>query len=243
MIVSIAIMAHPNRARYVPGLQGGLPGAVVVWDEKNERWDTGRRSMLAFDPTADWHLVVQDDSILCWDFIGQVHKALVEVSEGPVAFYCGRAGKFGSRSSMDVMRMASRKGQHFFQAPGPYWGPAVAVMTQDILPMIEWCDQRGDIPNYDRRMSRYFYSLDRLCWYSVPCLVNHRIGPENPSLIAGRGSSPGRTAALWTPNGRREWTRAVPLVAVVEEAPSPGQSGNRRTAYKPIGRDVRRKKR
>jgi hypothetical protein len=243
MIVSIAIMAHPNRARYVPGLQGGLPGAVVVWDEKNERWDTGRRSMLAFDPGADWHLVVQDDCILCQDFLMQAQHAISEVSSGPIAFYCGTTAKFGHLRSGEAMRQALRRNQRWLKAPGPYWGPAVAVRTSDIPAMIEWCDQRGDIPNYDRRMSRYFYSLDRLCWYSVPCLVNHRIGPENPSLIAGRGSSPGRTAALWTPNGRREWTRAVPLVAVVEEAPSPGQSGNRRTAYKPIGRDVRRKKR
>lgn len=218
MIVSVAIMAHPSRARYVPALQERLPGAVVVLDQKNDRWDTGRRSMLAFDPVADWHLVVQDDTLLCRGFLHQVHEALAEVVEGPAAFYCGKAGRLGPYSSTVVIQQAFRRGEHWVKAPGPYWGPAVAVRPSDIPPMIEWCDPRTEIPNYDRRMSRYFDSIGRLCWYSVPCLVEHRTGMGNPSLVEGRGSSPGRTAALWRQSGRSEWMKSAetPLIEAHE---------------------------
>lgn len=221
MKVSIAIMAHPRRKRYVAELLAMLPGAVVVWDEKNIRWDTGRRSMLAFDPDADWHLVVQDDALLCRGFIRQVHAALAEVEGGPVAFYCGKTGKFGSVLSKDVMRNASRSGQHFFKAPGPWWGPAVAIKPQDIPAMIEWCDPRDDVPNYDRRMSRYFESIGRLCWYSVPCLVEHRTGANDPSLVPGRGISAGRTAAIWMQDGRKEWMESNDDVPFLEGHQAP----------------------
>jgi hypothetical protein len=205
MKLSVAIMAHPTRKAFVDELLPQLPGAVVVWDERNDRWHTGRRSMLAFSARADWHLVVQDDALLCKDFLGQVREALAEVADGPAAFYCGRSGQFGSSSSFDALNNAFRKGERWVKAPGPFWGPAVAVRTVDIPAMVRWCDRRPDIPNYDRRMSRYFHHLKRDCWYSVPCLVEHRVGAENPSLVVGRGNSRGRTAALWFPLGRDEW--------------------------------------
>jgi hypothetical protein len=243
MKVSIAIMAHPKRKRFLPVLLERLPGAVVVWDQGNNRWDTGRRSMLAFDPEADWHLVVQDDSLLCRGFLAQVHGALAEVEDGPVAFYCGRNGRFGSRRSSDVMRAAFQSGEHWIKEPGPYWGPAVAVRTQDIPAMIEWCDPRDDVPYYDLRMARYFDSIGRLCWYSVPSLVDHRTGADNPSLVKGRGNSMGRTAAIWSPNGRREWCRERLVTDGVEAPQLPGQTNDKRRPYVPLGRHVPHRKR
>jgi len=241
--LSVAIMAHPSRAKFVDALLPQLPGAVVVWDEKQDRWDTGRRSMLAFDLTADWHLVVQDDAILCRDFLAQVRRALAELATGPVSFYCGTTAKFGHLRSGEALRQAHRSGQHWLRAPGPYWGPAVAVRVADIPAMIEWCDLRPDVPNYDRRMSRYFLSIDRPCWYSVPCLVNHRVGPGNHSLIPGRGHSMGRTAAIWSPNGRREWARARSAADDASAPKSSDQPNDKRRPYKPIGRPVPHRKR
>lgn len=234
MKVSIAIMAHPRRHRFVAALEKMLPSAVVVWDEKNNRWDTGRRSMLAFDPEAEWHIVVQDDALLCDGFLVQVHSALAEVVDGPVSFYCGKVGKFGERSTVNVFTEASRRGDHFLKAPGPWWGPAVAVRTQDIPSMIEWCDPRDDVPNYDRRMSRYFDSIGRICWYSIPCLVEHRVGADNPSLVAGRGCSPGRTAVIWKSAGRREWVKPRDVPYIEGHIPQVQSRGH--TIYTPLRR-------
>jgi hypothetical protein len=199
---SIAIMAHPSRSHLVRELSRRLPGAAVVWDEKGDRWDTGRRSMLAHDPEAQWHLVVQDDAVLCRDFLAQVYHALQAAPQGPVAFYMGTTGRFAGLSSTEAALRAHQLGLSWVEAPGPWWGVAVAVPVQHIPAMVSWCDERSDLPNYDRRMARYWHHLGIPCRYSVPSLVQHRTGEGNPSLVPGRGNRPGRVAALWHRDGR-----------------------------------------
>lgn len=191
--LSVAVMAHPSRAHFVEGLVPLLGYPPVVWDERNDRWDTGRRSMLAFDPKADWHLVVQDDAVLCRDFLRGVRRALEVVGDHPVALYTGRVQPYYAFVSRAVDRAAA-EGKTWIEMQGPWWGVAVAVPTHHIEAMIEWCDQRPDVPNYDRRMAIYFDSIGVRCWYSVPSLVDHRVGAENPSLVAGRTAGKGRVA-------------------------------------------------
>lgn len=200
-------MAHPARAAFVDELLPRLPGASVVWDETGDRWDTGRRSMLAFDPAALFHLVVQDDALLCPDFLEIASEQLagLGVLPGPVAFYAGRTNP---RLRL-LMQHAANLCQQWVRYPGPYWGVAVAVRTADIPDMIRWGDEQYDIPNYDRRMARYF-ERDRglLCYYSAPSLVQHRTH-GNPSLIEGRGWR-GRSAAWYEDDPRAVWAREKP---------------------------------
>src|SRR5690606_20533277 len=59
--LSVSIMAHPARAGFVSELAARLDDAPVAWDTDGVRWHTGRRAWELHDPTADWHLVVQDD--------------------------------------------------------------------------------------------------------------------------------------------------------------------------------------
>jgi hypothetical protein len=206
MKVSLAVMAHPSRETMVRGLLPKLPGATVVYDRHGDRWDTGRRSMLAFDPGADYHCVVQDDAVLCRDFTTQVRRALETVAgKGPVAFYAGCTTKARSDGMVEAVERARRTRRRWVRAPGPWWGVAVAVRTKAIPAMVRWCDERT-IPNYDLRMAEYFAHRGHLCWYSVPSLVDHRVGAGNPSLIPGRGSSRTRTAAWFRRAGVERWT-------------------------------------
>lgn len=193
-MISMAIMAHPARERFVDGLLAGeLAGVRVVWDERNNRWDTGRRSMLAYDPAATWHVVVQDDVIPCRDFQAGIAHALAAVTPTrPVAFYTGRvrpSAQFVAR----MVRVAQERRSRWLEFSGPWWGPCVAVPTHMIDPMLAYCDPLS-IPNYDRRMTAFFDSLRVKCWYSLPSLVDHRVGDENPSLVPGRSNAPSRTA-------------------------------------------------
>lgn len=192
-MLSVAIMAHPKRKHFVEELVPQLPDAEVVWDQKNDRWDTGRRAMMAYDPAATWHLVVQDDAILCPSFLAGVKGALDSVSpEVPVSFYTGRVRPYHEHVQRAVQG-AKRNGLTWFCMRGPLWGPAVAVPVQLIERMVRESDPM-DIPNYDMRMAEWFYGQGIQCWYSVPSLVTHRVGPENPSLVPGRGSGLGRVA-------------------------------------------------
>lgn len=192
--LSVAVMAHPSRRRFVKELQrDGLAGVPVVWDKHNDRWDTGRRSMLRYDAGCEWHLVVQDDAVLAPDFIPGIEAALAAVPSGhPVAFYTGRVRP----SAQFVERLvvtATHLGRSWLEFNGPWWGVAVAVPTAAIPDMIDWGDQNTQIANYDKRMARYFALQGVSCWYSLPSLVDHRV-EGNPSLVPGRGNTPSRTA-------------------------------------------------
>lgn len=194
--VSIAIMAHPSRGHHVKELMEELPSAEVVWDEINDRWDTGRRAMLAFSAAADWHVVVQDDALLCRRFREGVESALASVpADQPVSFYTGKTQPCAPEVKQAVAR-ALEAGKSWFSMRGPLWGVAIAMPTHMIEPMIEAVDDLP-IPNYDMRMAEYFIKQDIDCYYSIPSLVNHRVGPENPSLVEDRGSSDKRTAYAW----------------------------------------------
>lgn len=190
--MSVAIMAHPKRRHHVPELQDALPQATVVWDQHDNRWDTGRRSMAAHDPAADWHLVVQDDAVLCADFLQGVRLALSHCPEVPVSFYTGQTRPYAVEV-MDAVIRARKARSSWLAMRGPLWGVAVAVPVPLIPGMLEACEGL-DVPNYDMRMSEHFCNLGLECWYSIPSLVDHRVGPDNPSLVPGRGHSDRRTA-------------------------------------------------
>lgn len=191
--LSAAIMAHHKRERWIPYLHERMGADVpVVWDERSDRWDTGRRAMLAYDPEATHHIVVQDDAILPRDFLPGVQAAVAHVPDNPVCLYTGRV-RPNHIFVEHMVRRAQAEGAHWIVFDGPWWGPAVVVPTHYIDEMVAWADRLTHIANYDRRMSRFFLDRGVDCYYSVPSLVSHRDGPENPSLVPGRGNE-GRVA-------------------------------------------------
>lgn len=200
MKLSVAIMAHPKREAFVEELLPQLPGATVVWDRRNDRWDTGRRSMEAHDPEANYHLVVQDDALLCPNFLRGVELALCSIDpSSPAAFYTGKTRPF-ARAVEQAVQAATAAGQSWFTAQGPLWGPAVAMPVHRIDEVLEGADP-VPISNYDTKMATYLQSVGTDCWYSIPSLVDHRVGDENPSLVPGRSAVPSRTAHRWIGTG------------------------------------------
>ena len=76
-MISVAVMAHRKRARFVDELTARLP-ARVVWDQKNNRRDTGRRAWLAFDPAAGKDYVDYDFTLTSGDY-----KTTYKRADGP----------------------------------------------------------------------------------------------------------------------------------------------------------------
>lgn len=182
-MISVAVMAHPRREEFIPELLSTLDRpAEVVWDQKNDRWDTGRRSMLAFDPAASHHLVVQDDAVLCRDVVAGAERALEYVPDDvPVCLYVGTVRPWPTAVAKLVQ--ATREDTSWLRMGQLNWGVAVVVPTRHIEAMVTWCDTRPDIANYDKRMSRWFEHNDIKVWYTWPSLVDHR---DSPSLVKGR---------------------------------------------------------
>lgn len=175
MKLSAAVMAHPKRRRMVAELLADLDRPVpVVWDQINDRHDTGLRALQAYDPTATHHLVIQDDVQPCRDLLAGVERALAHVPAGhPASFYLGKVQPFRSRVERAVR---AADGCSWVVMDGVYWGPAIVVPTDTIPHLADWWGSVAGrkVTNYDRRLSRWFEHHRLACWYSWPSLVEHR---------------------------------------------------------------------
>ncbi|WP_051854721.1 FkbM family methyltransferase [Streptomyces sp. NRRL B-1347] len=211
--LSAAIMAHPSRQHFVHQLEDDLDGpARVVWDRHNDRWDTGRRALLAHDPEATHHLVIQDDVQPCRDLLAGCTELLAHVPAGhPVALYMGRT-RTAPRFSMGHVVEAAQRKAAFAAFEGPWWGQAVILPTSTVPAVVAFGDTHPQITNYDHRIAWYFNSIRMACYYTMPSLVEHRTGPENPSLL-DHGNGEGRRAAWRIGDGEAatgiDWGRGV----------------------------------
>lgn len=225
--LSVAVMAHRKREAFIPELLSTLDrDATVVWDECNDRWHTGRRSMLAYDPQATHHLVVQDDAIICRDLVAGIERALGNVPEKtPLCLYVGRYRPYRDLIRQLVAR-ATRQ-TSWLTMSQLHWGVGIVMPTELIDEMITWADDRPEIANYDRRISCWLGHQNITTWYPWPSLVDHR---DSPSLVAGRGSA-GRRAHRFVGADASaldlRWDgRVVTIPALnIPEVSAPGQIG------------------
>jgi hypothetical protein len=183
-------MAHKKRAHLVPELveRLGLTDDDVIWDRRNDRWDTGRRAWEAIDQSAQWGMVVQDDALPCADLIAGMEKALERVPENVlVSPYIGTRRPSKGKIDRVVAEAAAAKAA-FIEMPSLNWGVAITAPTRIIDGMLPWCDVQ-QYPNYDRRIGRYAIDVMRMStWCTFPSLLDHR---TIPSLI---GHGDGRVA-------------------------------------------------
>jgi len=186
-VISVAIMAHRKREQWIPGLVDAIDADVqVVWDRQNDRWDTGRRSLLAYDPAASHHLVVQDDALVCRDLVAGLEQAVLHTGDHPLGLYMGMVRPSTAKVSRRI-EDARIVGSRWVKMEGPWWGVAIVIPTGHIDQLVEWADRRSDIENYDKRISRWYRTVTGIdCWYPFPSLVEHRHGDDNPSLVPGR---------------------------------------------------------
>lgn len=174
----MSVMAHPSRAdaveRLLPRLS--LDPALVAWDRKNDRWDTGRRAWEMHDPHAEFHLVVQDDALVAKDLLAGVAKATEFLPQDAIAsLYVGTRRPLAFKVEKAVQHARSLK-PSWIVMPGLNWGVAILVPTSQIEQMLVWCDKQ-DYPNYDRRIGRYFVDVKRWhTWCTWPSLVDHSDG-------------------------------------------------------------------
>src|SRR5688500_250030 len=120
----MALMCHPAREAFVPELVQALGcDPVVVWDDgSNDRWKTGKRSLLAYDPDAEAHAVIQDDALVCPDLVAGLHLALPHVPQGcPVGLYIGRQKPHRTRVQRAI-EAADASGNPWVVYEGPLWG-------------------------------------------------------------------------------------------------------------------------
>lgn len=186
MNVSISIMAHPARRAWVTELRDQLGPVPVAWDQRNNEWDTGARAWRLHDPDADWHLVLQDDAILCPNFADRLHTTLEQAPTGPVSLYIGTG-----RPRQTQVQRALRDADGSITLPWLLWGVAIALPVAHIPAMLHAC--RTGHHEYDRRISRWYEQQRTPTWYPCPSLVDHR---DEGSLLGHDHGTPRRAHAL-----------------------------------------------
>ena len=194
--VSFAVMAHRKREQFVEQLSARLEVTHdVVWDMRNDRWDTGRRSLMAYDREASHHVVLQDDAVLPVGFAQACANIAAVLPDNPVCFYFGAGRRYKTQMPTLYANAKTQRAQ-FIARQGPHWGVAVMLPTKHIRSVATFGTQRTDVANYDLKIARWYLRNKTLCYYTVPSLVDHRdeskYGP-NPSLVEGR-SGVGRVA-------------------------------------------------
>lgn len=181
MRISASIMAHPDRTEFVEELADSLDREVpVFWDPdgppsgKGDRvWKVAREAWSMFDPEADFHILIQDDALVCRDYLAGMEVALSHLpNDALVSTYLGQ-GRNVPRRWAAMAEKAEASNACWVRSFTLMWGVSLAVPTRFIPDMIAWCDRKSGMPD-DMRVGRWFQRQQLDTWYTWPSLVDHR---------------------------------------------------------------------
>lgn len=159
-------MAHPERQEWAKELSQKLQ-APIVYDRISNVWDTCRRAWLSqVSVGSEFTLVLQDDAIVCDNFIEKAEAILSSQSEDFVfSFYAGQL--LGSR-----IDQAIKHGQDFVTSGMIYNEIALCMRTEHIESMVAYCDERKAVT--DQEICNWCRVNRKKIYYPIPSLVDHR---------------------------------------------------------------------
>src|SRR5690606_34338582 len=161
MRLSVAIMAHPARRDGALRVREALGGEIPIIYDANpipsaapeQRWATGRRAWEAHDPTADWHMVIQDDALVCEDLLAGLEKALAVLGRKGLVSAFTSHGKPEHTHVRRAWRTAVDKGHAWMCTKSLCWGVAIIAPVRTIPKMLDWCSAPGQQDlTYDMRI-------------------------------------------------------------------------------------------
>jgi hypothetical protein len=183
--LSASVMAHPNRSAEVAELLTALDRDVPVhWDPEgppagggDRVWRQARATWQLHDPAADWHVLIQDDAIVCPDLLAGLEQALEHVpADAVVSPYLG-TGRNVPRRWQVMAEQADKRGAPWIVSGRVMWGVCLALPVARILEMITWCDRKAGMPD-DMRVGAWAVRNQLDVWYPWPSLVDHRTVPS-----------------------------------------------------------------
>jgi hypothetical protein len=210
MTVTGVVMADGRRAAWAEELADHL-GLPITWDKVSDRHETGLRCLQAgLDASQDvshW-LVVQDDALVARDLLAGLTEAVKVSGDRIVGLYAGHTNQQIRRQ----MRAAQTTGVSWVprSKATTLWGVGLVIPTVHLTELIAHY-QKSREQNYDRRIERWADAAKVECWFTAPSLVDHRVGPENPSLVPNRTSLDRR--ACWFHGGSAldiDWSKVSP---------------------------------
>lgn len=194
MKITVAVMAHPKRKELAEALAVQLreypfEDVSISYDSPDagshqSEWDNGTRALRAGVGKGEWHVVVQDDAILCPYFYDNVLGAIINVpTKSLISLYTGTARPLGKR-----VRLAVEKAKYatWLQYWLLLWGVGILIPSSHIEPLLDFVADREE--PYDTRIG-IFYQRNRLpIYYTMPSLVDHN---DNLDSLLAHGQGPG----------------------------------------------------
>lgn len=206
-MITVTVMAHPSRKEAAQALAKALKGypfmdVSITWDERNDEWHTGERSLRRGIGRGAWHLVIQDDAILTPDFYANLQGAISTLPlKTLVSLYTGTARPFKDRVQAAVDKAYHATWLRHYML---FWGVGLLIPSDHIEPMLEFISDRQE--NYDTRIG-IFYQRNRLpVYYTMPCLVDH---DDDAGSLLGHGQTPEPRRAHKLAAGPVLWNRHV----------------------------------
>lgn len=180
-----------------------VPGIGIIEDKQRQGcWPTARRALQygirCSALGATHHVMLQDDVVLCPDFLSQVRAAVSRCSNVPIALFARRK----------VISEARQQGSSWAVIPDGIWGQGYCLPSQFISPFLRWEAEHiaPDFKHDDSRLAMFLLEHQRPVWATVPSLVEHAL-PSNSLL----GQSNKGKVATWFCGHRKldrdHWTK------------------------------------
>jgi hypothetical protein len=189
MKLSISIMMHPKRKEFLPYLESKLGKWPVAMDEGCGLIQNCKNAWLLHDPTADYHVVIQDDCIVCDKFYERAIAYLEKAGGLPVSFFYSQS-RFYAKFSKERQETGA------IIKKAIYGGLAICLPVKLIAPMLEFYDKQK-IPFDDHRIGLFCMDRKLNIYNPFPCLIDHR--QNHMSIFTGMKSQAKAAEFIDTP--------------------------------------------
>lgn len=178
-MLSASIMMHPSRKENLQYLQEKLGDVPVAFDKINNIWDTCRRAWMERNKNSEYHVVIQDDAIVCDNFYERALSVIEESGrDKAISFYYGKRG-----NQLSVIQEAMKDG-HIIKKQ-LHWGVAVCLRTEWIDDMLSFANPLNFVQD-DYRIGCFLRNSGIKVYYPLPSLIDHRSGV---SLVGDPGKN------------------------------------------------------
>lgn len=211
--LSVCIMAYKTRAHRIPYIRSMLGDVLVSLDDGElGLYRNSRKSWLLHESSAVFHLVVQDDSLICKDFYNRIEKLISNPDTLLDRVYCLYFRLKGTKKKVftDFNQNAlDGLAKGFFIDKYLRFGIALIVPTYLINEMIEFADKLDNLgPHDDTRYSTFFSRRNIKVIYPLPSLVN-----QDPSLSSTHNSASNQNLqATWFVDGENGFKKYLNVI-------------------------------
>lgn len=185
-LLSIALQAHTSREKFFPYLRQELgPEAQFSIDDGSLGVWGNRKKASRMHGESKYHLVLQDDAILCAGFVKKAEEFIARMDARfpgethAFQFYHGYRPHFDTNEEMEEARQSG-----FIKRKFLAWGVAIVIPTDLIEDMIHFGERFAAYQD-DTKIKNWLANKGIPTIWPVPCLVDHRQNHETPSLVPG----------------------------------------------------------